>query len=43
VGWTPTYADSQIIAFAMINYLFLGTINVSDHTACQGIQIEDWR
>jgi tRNA(fMet)-specific endonuclease VapC len=43
IGKTPPFADGQIIAIAKVNALVLVTANLSDYTAFQGVQLEDWR
>lgn len=42
VGETPSYADAQIAAIAVVNQLILVTRNVKDFENFQGLKIENW-
>ena len=41
-GHTPAYVDGQIAAIAAVNGLSLITHNVTDFTAFEGLNVEDW-
>ncbi len=41
-GRTPASVDGQIAAIAAVNGLTLTTQNVTDFTAFEGLDVEDW-
>ena len=42
LGLTPSYADGQIAAIAVVNQLILVTRNISDYQNFTGLEIENW-
>lgn len=42
LGKTPSYADTQIAAIAVVNHLVLVTNNQADYADFQDIEIENW-
>lgn len=42
-GKTPSFADAQIAATAVIHNLILVTNNLADYADFDGLQTEDWR
>lgn len=43
LGLTPSFADGQIAAIAVVNGLSLVTNNLTDYRHFAGLKLEDWR